>query len=98
MNIFKNTFYFHLPESFTLSLTHALYSSLCPFFLSTSLFIIMLFFSGTRIISLLGDNCHHVPTPDSAKDLVDMLDFKLLSREEIDDMKVIAKKVKDSGK
>ena len=49
-------------------------------------------------MSLLGDNCDHVPIPESDKQLVDMLDLKLLSKEEIDDMKVIAKKVKASGK
>mmetsp|Transcript_29579 Transcript_29579/g.28310 ORF Transcript_29579/g.28310 Transcript_29579/m.28310 type:complete len:340 (-) Transcript_29579:47-1066(-) len=53
------------------------------------------YFTGTRTIP--GSTDFHVPKPENAKDLVNLLDFDLLSPEEIADMKLIAVKIRASG-
>ena len=88
-----------LSLSLSLLLSPTVSVSLClslPLLLTSSLSLFLsLSLSGTRIC--LGDFCRHVPNPESAKGLLNMLDLKLLSLEEIDDMKVIAKKIQASG-
>ena len=46
----------------------------------------------------LGAVAHHIPNTKTAKEMVELLDFNLLTKEEIDDMKIIAKKINASGK
>ena len=57
---------------------------------------IYIFFNlGTRVD--LGSTANHIPNTKTAKEMVELLDFNLLTKEEVDDMKIIAKKINASG-
>lgn len=45
----------------------------------------------------LGSTIKHIPNTKTAKEMVELLDLNLLTKEEVDDMKIIAKKINASG-